>query len=111
VYTASADIGIQPILNTCLNHYTTDSNKLFEYVLAGIPIIATDFPEIRNIVKGHQLGLLIDQSLESLVSAIKRLLEDPELREKFKSRAIKERKTLSWESQESVLLEIYKDCQ
>lgn len=29
-YTASADIGVQPIENTCLNHFTTDSNKLFE---------------------------------------------------------------------------------
>jgi len=107
-YTASADIGVQPILNTCLNHYTTDSNKLFEYVLAGIPVIATDFPEIKNIVNKYELGLLVDQSLESLVSAIKRLLDNSELREKFKANTLKERRVLSWESQESALLEIYK---
>lgn len=42
-YTRSADIGVQPIENTCLNHYTTDSNKLFEYVMAGLPVVASDF--------------------------------------------------------------------
>ena len=39
--TASADIGIQPIENTCLNHLSTDSNKLLEYIGAGLAVIGT----------------------------------------------------------------------
>ena len=46
VWTASADIGVQPIRNTCLNHLSTDSNKLFEYAMAGLPVVASNFPEI-----------------------------------------------------------------
>ncbi|AUD78510.1 glycosyl transferase family 1 [Kangiella profundi] len=106
-YTASADIGIQPILNTCLNHYSTDSNKLFEYVLAGLPVIATDFPEIRKIVNQYGVGELADESHEGLVFAINKLLQDTQLREKYKLNALKARKELSWESQEKALVNLY----
>ena len=59
-WTASADIGVQPIRNTCLNHLSTDSNKLFEYAMAGLPVVASDFPEIRRVVAAHDIGLLFD---------------------------------------------------
>ena len=106
-YTASADIGVQPLQNTCLNHYSTDSNKLFEYVLAGLPVIATNFPEIAKIVNQYEVGLLIDESLEGLILAIKRLIDEPELRDKFAMNALKARRNLCWESQEAYLLELY----
>lgn len=108
-YTASADIGIQPILNTCLNHYTTDSNKLFEYVLAGLPVIATDFPEIRKIVNSYGVGELADETHEGLVKAINKLIQNPQLREKYKANSIMARKELSWESQENALIDLYKN--
>lgn len=107
-YTASADIGIQPIVNTCFNHYSTDSNKLFEYVLAGLPVIATDFPEIRKIVVKYQVGELADESLDSLATTINNLLTNQELQAKYKMNALNYRKELSWESQEKALIELYK---
>ncbi|HEY9032261.1 MAG TPA: glycosyltransferase [Kangiella sp.] len=106
-YTASADIGIQPIQNTCLNHYSTDSNKLFEYVLAGLPVVATDFPEIREIVNRYQVGMLFDESLDGLTSAINKLVQAKRLREQYKTNALEARKELSWESQEQALVELY----
>lgn len=106
-YTASANIGVQPLQNTCLNHYSTDSNKLFEYVLAGLPVIATNFPEIAKIVNQYEVGLLIDESLEGLILAIKRLIDEPELRDKFTMNVLKARRELCWESQEAYLLELY----
>lgn len=108
-YTASADIGIQPILNTCLNHYSTDSNKLFEYVLAGLPVIATDFPEIRKIVNKYQVGILADESLDGLVLAINQLVQDSQLRKQYSANALKARKELTWESQEHALVDLYND--
>lgn len=106
-YTASADIGIQPILNTCLNHYSTDSNKLFEYVLAGLPVIATGFPEIRKIIDKYQVGLLADESLEGLVLAISTIVNNSKLRKEYKANTFKARSELSWESQEGTLLDLY----
>ena len=107
-YTASADIGVQPLLNTCLNHFTTDSNKLFEYAMAGLPVVASDFPEIRRIVRQHELGLLFDPAVPgALAAAISALVKDQAAREKFARNARQSAAALSWEEQEDKLLDFY----
>ena len=108
-YTASADIGVQPIENTCLNHYTTDSNKLFEYVQAGLPVIASDLPEIRLIVRQHDLGLLVPAGdSEALAVALRRMVGDAQLRAHYAARARAAASALSWEMQEHLLVELYR---
>lgn len=109
-YTASADIGVQPIENTCLNHYTTDSNKLFEYLIAGLPVVATDFPEIRRIVRSNNVGLLVPANdSSSLAAALSQLVTDIELRKSFATNARSTARTLNWEEQENRLVELYKN--
>lgn len=108
-YTASADIGVQPIENTCLNHYTTDSNKLFEYVQAGLPVIASDLPEIRRIVRQYDLGLLVPAGdSETLAVALRRMVGDAQLRAHHAARARAAAPALSWEVQEHLLVELYR---
>ena len=107
-YTASADIGVQPIENTCLNHFTTDSNKLFEYVIAGLPVIATDFPEIRRIVRAHDIGLLVPAGDDvQLQTALTRLLGDPALRRRYAGNTLIAARYLNWEQQEAELVGLY----
>ncbi|MBB3192204.1 glycosyltransferase family 4 protein [Halomonas cerina] len=107
-YTASADIGVQPIENTCLNHFTTDSNKLFEYVIAGLPVVATRLPEIRKVVQHHDLGLLVPPGdTEALADAIRTLVQAPDLCRRYQANAEKAAQSLNWETQEASLLELY----
>ncbi|MNE60020.1 GDP-mannose-dependent alpha-(1-6)-phosphatidylinositol monomannoside mannosyltransferase [compost metagenome] len=107
-YTASADIGVQPIENTCLNHYTTDSNKLFEYLIAGLPIVATDFPEIRRIVRNNNVGILVPaNNSPALAHALNQLVTDLELRKKLANNARSTASTLNWEEQEARLVNLY----
>lgn len=107
-YTASADIGVQPIENTCLNHFTTDSNKLFEYVVARLPIVATDLPEIARVVKQHDLGLLVPSGdTKALSAAIQRLVDDAALRKTFSINAEEASGELNWEEQEQALVSMY----
>ncbi|QKE65454.2 glycosyltransferase family 4 protein [Aquipseudomonas campi] len=108
-YTASADIGVQPIENTCLNHYTTDSNKLFEYVQAGLPVIASDLPEIRRIVRQHDLGLLVPEGdNEALADALRCMVGEAQLRAHHAGCARAAAPALSWEMQEHLLVELYR---
>ncbi len=107
-YTASADIGVQPIENTCLNHYTTDSNKLFEYVQAGLPVVASDLPEIRRVVREHDLGLLVPPGdSAALVAALRELVADADKRRFYAAQSRKAAALLNWESQEHELLALY----
>lgn len=109
-YTAGADIGVQPLRNTCLNHLTTDSNKLFEYMMAGIPVVASDFPEIRKIVSTHQSGLLFDPEKKGdLAIALGQLVSDVDQRAKYANNALHAAKHLTWEAQEETLRKLYAD--
>lgn len=107
-FTASADIGVQAIENTCLNHLTTDSNKLFEYVAAGLPVVASNFPEIRKIVREHDIGLLVpSDDTDALADAIGRLAGDAALRTHYANNARRAAEVLTWEEQENTLIDLY----
>jgi glycosyltransferase involved in cell wall biosynthesis len=107
-WTASADIGVQPIRNTCLNHFSTDSNKLFEYAMAGLPVVASDFPEIRRVVRAHDIGLLFDpETPGALAAALGRLVADADLRARLAANARASARALSWEAQEGALAALY----
>jgi glycosyltransferase involved in cell wall biosynthesis len=107
-WTASADIGVQPIRNTCLNHLSTDSNKLFEYAMAGLPVVASDFPEIRRVVRENDIGLLFDpEAPGALAAALGRLVGDAALRARLAANARASARALSWEAQEAALVGLY----
>lgn len=81
-WTSSADIGIIPYLNTCLNHYYCTPNKLWEYPIAGLPILTPDYPELARPIKQYNIGWLIDEmSAEKIAEAVNKITE-AELQEK-----------------------------
>lgn len=107
-FTASADIGIQTLRNTCFNHYSTDSNKLFEYIMARIPVVASNFPEIRRVVNQYSVGLLVDSDdVDAIGAAITRLATDRAFSEECRANAAKAAHALCWETQEAKLAALY----
>ena len=83
--------------------------KLFEYMQAGIPVIASDFPGFRAIVSTERCGLLVDPlDPASIARAIEYLLGHPEEAREMGQRGQEAvRKTFNWVSEESKLLALY----
>lgn len=105
-YTAAADIGLCLIEDVCLSYHLSLPNKLFEYVMARIPIVASDLPEIRKVVHGNQIGACIPswdiQSIVDTVCAVKKI-PMVELQERLEKLA----KAYSWKNQEDVMCKAY----
>lgn len=59
LYASSADVGISIIADNCLSYTYCLPNKLFEYIMAGIPSIISDLPEMRQIVEDYNIGVVI----------------------------------------------------
>ena len=104
-YTAGADIGIHIILNTCLNHYYCLPNKVFEYASAGIPFIASNFPDLRSEFEKHNISWFGEPSAQGLVKVIGAITLD-DFNEKKKN-SMEKRNFWSWEIQEHFLQEVY----
>ncbi|MGH9967618.1 MAG: glycosyltransferase [Pyrinomonadaceae bacterium] len=81
LYTPGADIGhalYEPIhINN--EFIATASNKIMEYMEAGIPLLVSDTPALKRLVKKHGCGVTADErSPESIAAAINILLGQPE---------------------------------
>jgi len=83
--------------------------KLFEYMAAGIPVIASDFPRFRAIVEDHGIGLCVpSQDVDAIAEAIDRILANPDMAEDMGRRGhALMLQSYSWESEERALLELY----
>ncbi|MDO8914766.1 MAG: glycosyltransferase family 4 protein [Coriobacteriia bacterium] len=79
-YTAAADVGVIPLVGSCLSYVTAAPNKLFEFMMAGIPVAATDLPDMARVVRETGCGTLISDptSPEAIAAAVRALIDDPE---------------------------------
>jgi glycosyltransferase involved in cell wall biosynthesis len=80
------DIGLSLVLPIDQTHILAMPRKLFEYLAAGIPVVASDVPPLREIVAENECGVLVDaRSPENIAQGILSLCEDPILRRKLGS--------------------------
>lgn len=93
------------------NHIDAQPNKLFEYMAAGIPVVASDFPLWREIIAGTQCGLLVDPlQPRQIADALRWLLEHPAEAEAMGKRGQDAARTrFTWSSEECALLEMYRE--
>jgi glycosyltransferase involved in cell wall biosynthesis len=105
-YTAGATIGINLLESYNLSKQLASPNKLFEYIHAGIPIIASDTVENKIVLNNFKVGNLTSNSTEKIKQVILSLTDD-ELRS-FKSNMLEASNYYNWENQESKILSVLK---
>jgi glycosyltransferase involved in cell wall biosynthesis len=106
--TAGADLGVIPYRNVGLNNFYTSPNKLFEYAAAGVPVVASAFPELVKVVEGQQIGRTFDpDDPASIADAVNAALEDPAERARLRNNAAAAAGRFTWEGEARILLEAY----
>jgi len=107
-YTKSADAGLSLDNSTNLNYRFSLPNKLFDYISAGIPIIATDLPEVSKILKEYTCGLLITRpDPEEISIVVKKLRDDKVLLSELKHNSVIASKSINWEKESQKVKDLY----
>ncbi|MDA3837890.1 MAG: glycosyltransferase family 4 protein [Candidatus Delongbacteria bacterium] len=104
-YTVCADIGLCLIKNSGKSFFYSTPNKMFEFIQAGVPQIASNFPEMTKIVKAYEVGEVIDPENKGLITdTINLMLCDVQKMVKFKQNCEITRQELVWDSIEEELV-------
>ena len=95
------DIGIIPYEDIVLNNLYSSPNKLFEYAMAGLAVVASNLPFIASVVKGNEMGALLPGTdPESIADTLNSLSSDPEKLMQYKKNARGAAlESFSWEEQ------------
>lgn len=103
--TSSADIGVSLIENVSISYYHALPNKLFEYIMADVPVIVSDLPQMKEIVEKYDVGYIVEfENKDELISVIRKLTEDESLYESKKQNCHIASQELNWEKEVSTLL-------
>lgn len=106
--TCGADIGLCVIRPTGSSFLWSMPNKLFEYMMAGLPVVAGDTPEIRRVIEETEAGVVVDPAdPEAIAEAIRELLTDLPRRRRMGEAALRHAERYCWEREVPRLLQAY----
>lgn len=99
-FTAGGDLGLSLIENISVSYYHALPNKMFEYIMAGIPVLASDLPQMKMIIEKYQVGEAINISNpQSIVNSVLKLKSDPDIMKKYKSNCLTASRELNWQEE------------
>lgn len=105
-YTSSADFGLSFGEDVCLSYRFSLPNKIFEYIMAGLPVLTSNLVEMRRLVIQENVGVVAEtNTIEGFRNAIYEALtlDYPAVQRNI----LAIRRKYSWEEQEKVLKDIY----
>ena len=109
-FTKGADAGLSVDKNSNPNYEFSLPNKLFDYISAGLPVIASDLTEIRKIVTEYRFGILIPEVTPDEISqAICQLRDKPQLLSELRKNAELASETINWDNEKAKVLRLYQE--
>jgi glycosyltransferase involved in cell wall biosynthesis len=108
-YTAASNLGITLDKANNINYKLSLPNKLFDYIHAGIPVLSSDLPELKNIVVGYDIGKISpDHNPLNISKLIDEMLFSDEQIKKWEENTAIAAKDLNWDKEKENLLSIFK---
>lgn len=105
-FTSSADYGVSFIEDSCLSYRYCLPNKMFEYLMAGLPVLTSNLLEMKRLVETEGVGIVANENtVEGFRKAVEASLKQDYLA--IQRNVFASRKKYCWEEQEKVLREIY----
>ena len=107
-----ADIGVMPVLPDCLNSYYCSPNKMFDYMMAGLPVLAADLPEMAALSQQCENAVLYDAySPNDLAEKLVALSRSPRLAEMALASRRWAESTYNWESESARLVDLLRELE
>ena len=105
--TILADLGVSIEENMGLNYYYGLPNKIFDYIHAGVPVLVSPFPEMKNLLDHYEVGeTLISREPSKIGKQINNILSNRTKNQKWKKNLESARKELCWQNEERKLLDL-----
>ncbi|MCD8843899.1 glycosyltransferase [Staphylococcus gallinarum] len=106
---SKSDVGVILTKPTSINFEYTVSNKIFECIHAGLPVILSPVKEHKYLNDIYNFGIVLDEvTSENIAEAIFNLYKNPETYNELKNNAIKASEVLTWQNESKKLIELYK---
>ncbi|MDB4303892.1 glycosyltransferase [Desulfosarcina sp.] len=107
-YTKNADLGLSIDKDTNLNYRYSLPNKLFDYIHAGIPVLASPLVEISKIISKYDIGTTIDShDPKHIAEKLEKTINNENQLRVWKENLKFAAEDLSWDKEKEVLKEIY----
>jgi glycosyltransferase involved in cell wall biosynthesis len=109
-YTCNADLGLAIDHNDVINHKLALPNKLFDYIQAQVPILATDLTEVRALIEHYDIGFILENPLtaERLSEKIREIMEmDVERINILKNNLLQAKEKENWQNELVKVQNIY----
>lgn len=105
---SQAKVGLVPLQQLSLNEKYALPNKLFEYMMAGVPVVASDMPEVAKIVNEEKIGATFTSfEPREIARSIRKVVESPNYDQMRRNALRAAREKYNWEREESKLLALY----
>ena len=104
LYLKAMDVVVVPSPKLPFYEHYSSPAKLFEYMAAGVPIVASDLPSLREVLNEGNAVLVKADSAQDLALGIGKILENAELAQCLSHRALIDVKEYNWAGRASRIL-------
>ena len=109
-YTKSAKIGLTLFEAKGLSNKYSMANRFFDYMHAGMPQLAMNYPEYQAFNKKYEVAKLLDDlDAFTIASSLNHLLKDENHYQYIRNKALEARKEFNWQNEEARLISVYQE--